>query len=396
VKRSKNIVQFICYSPRNYSGFDKYNLILARKLGCLGYESVFVFTDRILNNNLERDLKDNNVRTEFIPSSGKLRMIAGVFRVFMKYKPVIVHAHFENIVQLSSVLISVFFKSCCFISFHSLLSPYSVKEYRVHKGAVKATLLRFYYRLLILLSERVICVSKAVEEQFIGFSGKESRKVIRQYLGIEIRVRKEDKDKIRQRLSLPTEDILICNVSAYEYIKGIDILIMALNHFKNKYPGHKFICCHLGGVRSDSPENQKYIEDTKKLVIKSGLQDEFIWMGQRDDIPDILGGFDIYIHPSRREGLPVSAMEAAASRLPLIGSEAGGIPEIVRNGINGYLFNSEDYETLAYCLYIMITDKETRLKMSEESIRIAESEFNVDIQTNKMAELYLLFIRNKN
>jgi glycosyltransferase involved in cell wall biosynthesis len=388
VKRKKTIVQFICYSPKVYSGFDRYNLILAKKLNNLGFETVLVYSDRIVNQALSNDLEETNIKTEFISSGNKLSIIFGVLRVIKKYKPLIVHAHFENIVQLSAALISRFYGSFYFATFHSLISKFDILEYRKNKGVLKSLLLRLYYRLLLLISVKVFCVSKAVEEQFINFAKSNSSKIVRLYLGIEIKNRKDTKGQIRRRLTLPSDIFLMCNVSAYEYIKGIDVLINALNHLKKVHPEQRFLCCHFGGLRDDNPKNKEYFESVRKKVIDLGLENEFIWMGQRNDIPEILAGFDIYIHPSRREGLPVSAMEAASNQLALLGSDVGGIPEIIKPDLNGYLFKSEDYESLSYYLNIMISSTELRLKMSRESLYMAMHDFNVDTQTDKLLNYY--------
>ena len=147
--KNKTIIQFICYSPRIYSGFDKFNLLLAGQLKEKGIDSVFVFSDKIEVQKIADDLREAGVIIELISTRNKLTIFRDVVKLFLRYKPVVVHAHFVNFIQLLVAILSLIFGARCFITFHSVISLLSVDEYRREKGVLKQSLLRLFYRFLI-------------------------------------------------------------------------------------------------------------------------------------------------------------------------------------------------------------------------------------------------------
>ena len=390
--KSKKIIQFICYSPRIYSGFDKFNLLLAGQLKKKGIDSVFVFSDKIEVQKIVDELLATGVIVELISSRNKITIFRDVVRLFLKYKPVIVHAHFVNFIQLLVAILSFIFGARYFITFHSVISLLSVDDYRKKKGILKQSVLKFYYKFLIAVSQKVLCVSIAIENQFRAFSCSNSKKIQSLYLGVKVQPNIKSKKQLRNFLSLPENAVLLCNVSAIEYIKGLDILIGAVDILKYKYNLPNFKCCHIGGLRSETDENKLYREELFQLVKKLHLENEFIWMDHRDDIDEILSAFDILVHPSRSEGLPVAIMEACAQSLPAVGTCVGGIPEIIKQDNNGYLFSLGSTEELADFLDDLIRDRELREIMGNESLRIVEENFNIEKQTKLLFEHYAVVL----
>jgi len=99
----------------------------------------------------------------------------------------------------------------------------------------------------------------------------------------------------------------------------------------------------LVGKKTSESFYQKIVEQIDLL----NLKDKVIFAGNRSDIPEILKVSDLFILPSRSEGTPAALIEAMASGLPCIATNAGGMPEVIKNGDNGYLFEKENIEELA-------------------------------------------------
>lgn len=110
-------------------------------------------------------------------------------------------------------------------------------------------------------------------------------------------------------------------------------------------------------------------------------------MGIRNDINDILNISDIYLQPSRTEGLSLSIMEALNYSLPVIGTRVGGIPEIVHEGENGYLFEKENVEELADRIEILVNNREVREMMGRKS-KVISSRFTLADGVEKLASIY--------
>lgn len=384
-------IQFIGYCPIIYSGFDKYNLSLSEKLKNNGITSVFVFCDTLeYTPQLKNDLEKSGTIIEIMPPLSIWGLIKFITKIYAKYNPILVHSHFKNTIKLITSIISKIKGVKHFTSFHSMISQCGYDDYKKNKGRLKTFALALFYKILIFNSDKIIFISDAIKEQFIKFSGSSSPKITTLYLGVPVTQRNSDKMSIREKLNLPPDRVLFANVSAIEYIKGIDLILKAISKIVYEYGYNEFTFCHIGGTRSGSKENKDYHDSLIEMVPSLKIEDNVKWLGYRGDVIDILPAFDFYIHPSRTEGIPVSIMEAALNSLPIVGTKVGGIPEIVFNNTNGYLIEMDNVDELAIHILKLIKSEETRLEMGANSQEIVSELFNQSIQVNKLMDLYLI------
>jgi len=390
--KRKSVLHFLCYSPRIYSGLDRFNLLLAEKLVESGLLPVYIFFDSLEDvPEIKIELEAKGAKVEMINSDNKLSVLKSLILIFFKYKPGIVHVHFENFIQISVAFLSIIFNSNYYVTFHSEISPFKINEYKKRKGILKRLLLALYYKFLNFTANNIITVSDEVKKQFLAFAmlNKNSSKVISLYMGIVINVNKMTSQEIRNKLDLPQNKILILNISAIEHLKGIDIALKAMKILKEHYKIENFIFCHIGENRSQAKANIQYFEGLKDLANALNIASNVIWLGKRNDISEILSAFDIYVHPSRREAMGFANMEAGAQSLPLVGSNVGGIPEIIFHKENGFLFESENINQLAFYLKELIQDEKLRKEMGKKSSDIVKNEFNIEKQTEKLLFIYL-------
>jgi len=388
----KTIMQFINYQPRVYSGFDKYLISLSSKLRSEGFQVVFVFYKDLMSAPiLKKDILKEGIKIEFLNDElGKLNLLKQIIGLFLKYRPSLVHTHFDD---LSKVLIStcaLFFRVPVITSIHSELTPYSKDNYLKKKGILKYIIFRAYLTFLMWSGKYCFCVSKQIRDQFISYT-RYSNKIKVVYLGLESPKIIQNKITVRTKLNLPENHLLICNVSAIEHIKGLDLIIEAIEILKNEYKFEKFTFYHFGGLRNGDETNE-YLNQLNKMIVDKGLQNHFKWMGKRNDIIDILPAFDIYIQPSRKEGLPVSLIEACAVGLPCVGTEISGIPEIVLDNINGFVIDSDSSQQLTEKLAKLMENSKLQLKMGKESLHIFSENFQLESQINKSLKLYSAII----
>ncbi|MBO0448183.1 glycosyltransferase family 4 protein [Enterococcus sp. MJM12] len=108
-----------------------------------------------------------------------------------------------------------------------------------------------------------------------------------------------------------------------------------------------------------------------KLIQSKSLENKIFLLGYRKDIPNIIAASDVYIHPSKREGLPVSVMEAMYAKLPICGSNIRGIRDLVVHNKNGFLVDLDDMSnSFSYYLKILIENKKIRNEMGNESSKM--------------------------
>jgi glycosyltransferase involved in cell wall biosynthesis len=128
--------------------------------------------------------------------------------------------------------------------------------------------------------------------------------------------------------------------------KGHMVLVKAAEKIVGKYPEVRFILFGKGPLTT-------VVSDA---VHAAGLEKAFIFAGFRDDLHRILPCLHMVVHPASMEGLGVSLLQAAAAGRPIVATPAGGIPEIVKNGENGFLVEIGDPEQLAGAVARLLAD----------------------------------------
>lgn len=142
--------------------------------------------------------------------------------------------------------------------------------------------------------------------------------------------------------------------------------------FKNIIAKHDNVWLVMIGAeateKSDSISADKFKE--------YGIESRTLWLGGRQDIPEILSCCDIYTLPSWREGFPRSAIEAAAMGLPIVVTDIRGCRQVVDDGVNGFLVSLRDVNELETALTTLICDEELRGKMGQAGNIRAQREFD--------------------
>jgi glycosyltransferase involved in cell wall biosynthesis len=163
--------------------------------------------------------------------------------------------------------------------------------------------------------------------------------------------------------------------------KGILEFISASRIVAVRYPETKFLL--VGDL--DNHNLASFTEDELKNEIKDTT---VIWLGYRNDIPELLEESDVMVLPSYREGLPKSLIEAAATGLPIITTDTIGCRECVDEGINGFLVPIGDSDILADKMMNFIENPELLKSMGKESRLKAENEFALKMVVEKTFSIY--------
>ena len=124
--------------------------------------------------------------------------------------------------------------------------------------------------------------------------------------------------------------MIIGSVGRLNWAKGYDLLIKSLKIVKKNYPNFQM------KIAGDGPCRDKL----EHLIDKYSLRNNVSILGELhyNEIPDFYNSIDLYVQPSTSEGSPITLKEAMASSLPILASNAGGIPEIIKHNQTGILF----------------------------------------------------------
>src|SRR5690606_18563028 len=138
----------------------------------------------------------------------------------------------------------------------------------------------------------------------------------------------------RRELGWPVEAPIVGAVGRLEAPKGFDVLIEAFARLDPAdYPAAPCLV-----VVGDGSERQTLQRQAREL----GVADRVHFAGFRPDSWRAFGGFDVTVIPSRQDGLPLVCLEAMAAGCPVIASDAGGLPEMVQDGVTGLIVGAEN------------------------------------------------------
>jgi len=191
----------------------------------------------------------------------------------------------------------------------------------------------------------------------------------------------------RNRLFPGMEDgklaILVGNM--HSDVKGHPWLIAAAPSIVKEFPNTRFVFAGDGDCRS-SFEDQ---------VAALGMERNFIFLGRRADIPELLASCDIALLPSRAEGLPNAVLEYMASGLPVIVSNVGGNAELVKDGVTGLLVPAEDSSSLADAVLRLLRDPDLARQIAHNGQTMAIQNFSFERLVRQVDELYTELLQKR-
>lgn len=130
--------------------------------------------------------------------------------------------------------------------------------------------------------------------------------------------------------------------------------------------------------------------DLRVQAARLGVTDRVTFLGRRphDTLPDVLRSIDVFAMPSRRESFGLSALEASACGVPVVASDIGGVPEVVRHGETGLLVPAGDVDALAVALRQLVQDAQRRRAMGAAGRRFVTERFEWSRCLGAMEQVY--------
>ncbi len=237
----------------------------------------------------------------------------------------------------------------------------------------------YSYRAAIKLADRVISVSQATAEWLREKRGVAARQIEVIPYGVDLDMfQAKPEPDLKQELGLSSEQPVVGMVGRLNEQKGHVYLIDAAEIVVKKVPNVRFLLVGDGPLRQELEEK----------VASKGLQDNFIFLGFRHDVPRLLRIFDIFTLPSLYEGLPNVVLEAMAVNLPVVATPVDGTKEAVVQDETGLLIPEKNPGALADALIELLTDKEKAVEMGNNGRRRVEQEFSLQKQVSSFEDIY--------
>jgi len=227
--------------------------------------------------------------------------------------------------------------------------------------------------LIYRVADRVLAVSQEIKEIICHTFTMEDSKVLVLKNGIVF-----DDDVLKsedlERESLRSENKLkVIAVGRLVPLKGFDILIKAVNEVVNQGFDDLLVLI-VGGEKRNGQERLRLQELILNLKIDSYVK----LLGLRHDVITLMMASDLFVIPSRYEGLSIAMIEAMACELPIIASNAPGLQTCIAHRKNGLLFPIEDHKAMAKCILQLAEDRNLRDRLSLAARESFEKEYNME------------------
>lgn len=174
------------------------------------------------------------------------------------------------------------------------------------------------------------------------------------------------------------EHILIGNIGRLSEQKGMFYFIEAAEITIKRHPEAHFVIVGEGELR----------KQLDQLVNSRNLQDKITFLGYRGDIQNVMSQLDFIVLSSLWEGLPLTPIEAFSVGKTVIGTAVDGTPEIIKDGVNGYLVEPRNKKQLAEKMDYLLEHSEVRKKMEKEASNCYQTEFSFKMLSQRYLEFY--------
>ncbi len=228
------------------------------------------------------------------------------------------------------------------------------------KSRAVRSLIEMMYNRVFKLSNAVMFVNSDDPEYLAGKGIIDNTKIHKiNGVGIDTKEWKRDGDAKE-----PLTVIMIARLIRH---KGVTEYLKACQNLKIKYPDVSFV--YVGGEDMGNPSGLK-----KEIFEKySGVE----YLGERSDIKELLQNSHIFVLPSYREGLPRTVLEAMSMEVAVVGADACGTRDVVKDGITGLLVETKNTKALEAAIEKLITDVGLRQKLAKTARQTCEKEYDI-------------------
>jgi glycosyltransferase involved in cell wall biosynthesis len=259
---------------------------------------------------------------------------------------------------------------------------------RGYFGPVRSNLFRLLERFLATRTTALVAVSPEVRDDLValGIAPPEKFTVVR--LGIELDERvgaAVDGVETRRLLGIAPDRFVVGWIGRMTGVKRTDDVLLAVRRLRDR--GVDAVLCMVG----DGPDR----ESVERRAHQLGIVRDSVFLGYQEDVAQFYAAFDALILPSANEGTPVSAIEALAGGRPVVATDVGGVPDVVRDGVDGFLVEPGDVDAMADRLAQLAADADLRRRMGEAGAESVRERYAVERLLDDVDALYRRLLEAK-
>jgi len=231
--------------------------------------------------------------------------------------------------------------------------------------------------------KKLICVSEYDKNQGLKNKIAAERKFITIHNGISSNLKFLSKEDAKNYLNISSEQV-IGTIANFYPTKDLITYIKVASEVTKKFPNSCFVIIGDGIQR----------KEIESLISSLNLEGKIILAGYKIDAYKYLAAFDIYLCTSVKEGFPLSILEATIAQVPIVTTNAGGIPEMIQNDYNGILTNIKDSKAMSEAVIRLMTDKDRAQRMAKAGYNKTVNEFGLNLMIKKTSQLYNMLPRS--
>jgi len=344
-------------------GAEKLLLEISRRLDKEKYQLYIV---SLLGGELEDEFRAQGIMPYIINLKSKFDLSAlfKLYRFFRKNKIDILHTHLYHPTIIGRVI-------------GRLSGIKKIINHCHYSYLYQRSFNMWLDRLTVNLASRIIVVSQASQDFCINQEGLPVDKITLIYNGVSL---DSGGDSLAgEELSrFKGEGVLIGSIGRLCWDKGYQYFLQAAKIILQANPEARFV------IIGDGPMKKELEAVSENL----GLKDKVLFTGMRKDAARLLRQFDIFVLSSVNEGLPIALLEAMIQAKPVVVTNAGGCPEVVKNKENGLLVAKENPDLLARAIKTLLDDQDLAQRLAGAGQERIRDKFNGAVMVREIERIY--------
>jgi len=377
-RSNKTVLSVFGLRPRRIGGSEMFIREFSEQLGKKGWKSVVCFLEK----------PSLEVRDFLVPANVELEEMAGgwtaqsraaleLARLVRKHRPSIVHLHYTGALTPLPRIAKLMGAQRVYFSDHtSMPENYVPRQRPLWKRAMA--------RAICVPLDGVISVSDYGRRNAVRLHSTPPNRVRMVYNGIDVEraaAGRQQREAFRQRFGIGADRFVIVQAGKLMHEKGIQDLLRAASEVIVKEPRVHIVLAGDGPMQGE----------VERLAGSLGLASHVTFAGLvRDPLGEgLYAAADVACQLSRwEEVFGFTIAEAMASGLPVIGTRVGGIPELIADGVTGFLVDRGDTQAVARRLLELLGDAALRCRMGAAGRKVTEERFNHRTNVTQLLEIY--------
>jgi glycosyltransferase involved in cell wall biosynthesis len=343
-------------------GSERYATSLAMGLKRHGYRPVVLAF--AVGGAFESALQSESIDFKVLQSGAgiSVKQMWRLYQEFRKAGPRVIHTH--HFAPLLHSLPGAILSGGRLIHTEHGLSAYKTSRYR------------FALRVMSWFCDAIVVVGDDAARFMSEKVGVSRRKLRVIPGGVDLSPCAVSRRVARSMLGLFPDELVAVTVARLSPEKNHSLLLRAFARVQKKLNSRLLLV-------GDGPERSAIETEIARL----SLQKSVTLLGVRSDIPEILAASDVFLLSSTREALPLAVLEAMAAGLPVVATNVGDLPMIVKEGVTGLLVNPDDERAFANALFELLSDANRAKELGSRGRKLAEG-FSVEAMVRAYESLY--------